>query len=193
MSTETVINKDPSLVQRLTARNKNPFVPLGERYFWDYMGNSYFEHGDAARAIEAMNSHCELGETTIDGIKVYFAFNTEHYTLDGVIDILNRLYQDKIWMEEWSGFNRRHWDRYYPVRNEKRTGNNVYDAWLEIERGLFWTWQKINVTDLKISFRVHVQYLLYNRRQRERKLPIVRQREFDRKIHIPAEWDTSEV
>lgn len=180
------MNRTPNYTQRLSSATRRPFVPLSVRYHFDYMGNSYFEGGETARTIRNMHDNHGMFEFDLHCWRVIVIFNADHYTMEGAEKIIRDMYVGQIWQEERTNFNAE-----YLVANLGRDGRippnadrDTTNAWLEIERGLFWTVEKCNPADLLQNFKHHVQFLDYRRRQKELGLPdILHRDEYNHKVH----------
>lgn len=158
----------PCFVQRMTMTSKNSEVRFSERFEMDYMGNSYFERGDMWRSIRAMNGKCGVGVVMVDGVDVFVAFNTNNYNLAGIQLLLTQMYYGQHRMEESTYFNREY--RLETARIRKTMKNILpildmpeytqrTDSWFDIEHGLFWTMEKINIKDIVRNIRFSVAYM----------------------------------
>jgi hypothetical protein len=137
----------------MSSRSKNNQVKLSERYYVDYMGASQFETGSMGRSIRAMNGNAEIGEFVIDGIKVYACWNKDHYNAAGVQEVLTGLYNGLFWVQERIDFTARHYQQQKALEKNRTALRKEYptNAWFDIEGGLFWTWEKINIKDIPLN------------------------------------------
>lgn len=151
----------PRLVQRMSSKSRNNQVRLGERYDNDYMGATEFEAGLMGQAVRAMHGQTDIGEFMIDGRRIYAAWNSSNFNAAGVEFVLTELYMDRIRTHEPTYFNGQRFvkqltDSKLPKKN--RVGS-YFDAWFDIENGLFWTWEKINIKDIPLNIAKSVAYM----------------------------------
>lgn len=176
-------NKKPRWVQRMTQNHKNSRMPFNDRFALDYMGNSYFEQGKLVETIRTLAAQPELGllEFKIDKVRIYVAFNPSNYTAEAAETIIRAIWNREHWMEEHTGFDEKH----YNMRKSDRW--QEADAWIDIESGLFWTWERINLQDMHRTYQTHVQYLDYQRTRIDAGHERLDPRDFNYKIHLPYE------
>ena len=146
--------KTPRLIQRLIARTKDCTVRFGERYQMDYMGSTEFELGLIAARLRELATRSMMGEVMVNGRFILVLFNPVHYDLQGVECVLNKLYHNEFQLKEPSLFNDDYRKRYKEI-----SPNTRIDAWFDIQHGLFWTWQRINIKDVQRNIRISVEYM----------------------------------
>lgn len=127
-------------VQRLRMRNKDNQVPFEERFEFDFMASPEF-HGEwINQRLRELEVFGEVGEVMVDGVFVLVLYHSNRMTLKDVEVTLNAVYHGDHLTRERTNFNR----DYRRLRKEFRWCN----AWLEIENGLFWTWERVNIRDV---------------------------------------------
>ncbi len=161
----------PRLIQRLSARSKNNQVRLTERYSTDYMGASEFEGSAFAQTLREMQGKIDTAVIEIDGRPIYAAWNRNHYDLAGVTLVLNNLYYGKFRTPEPTYFDWDRWQKYMAMSKQqtKLRAEYMTDAWFDIQNGLFWTWQKINLKDIALNIDKSVEWMNMSREQQRAK------------------------
>lgn len=160
-TTETPKHPRPYLIQRLSSRSKNNQVKFSDRYYFDYMGATEFERGTLPKTIRVMHGQHEYGEFEVDGIRLYAAWNPENYNAAGVRLVLDGLLREQIRTKEYTGFTARKYQEQKALDKNRIQLRQQYpiNAWFEIEGGLFWTWEKINLKDLALNFAKSVEWM----------------------------------
>lgn len=117
--------------------NEDAYRILNQIFTFDYMGAAEFEFGVVPKAIEAIaqgfakeNGVC--GETTIDGVSVYYL--THKLSEKETVIRINELAHNKIRLKEWSAFNDA-----ISIRNGKKSDprdikfTENFIGWLELD------------------------------------------------------------
>ena len=155
----------PRLVQRLRMLSNDNQVKFGDRFAFDYMGASEFEQGLLGQCIRRMNSSCQVGQIMISGRDGLAAWDPDYYNLEGAEFVINRIWDDSLRLKERAEFNQLSYDRWKREVKEMRENplarnlSFMTDSWFEIEYGLFWTWKKCNINDIRLNFRKSVAYM----------------------------------
>lgn len=173
----------PPHIQRLKSRNRDNQVRFMERFEFDYMGNSYFETGEAGKRIRELEELHGFGECVIDGFKINFIYDPRNYNEAGAAETIGQIFNRKQdwWIEEDPYFDtknvsanvkalkdRKGWaamrvGAYHSREPEGLYGvprpARAYDAWLDIRFGLFWTIDhKANIADVIKNFKKSVEH-----------------------------------
>jgi len=145
----------------MSSRSKNNQVRIGERYYMDYMGSTEFESGLMGATIRSMAGNCDIGTFNIDGITIYACWNKDNYDAVGVGYVLNQLYLEQIRLQEPSGFTARKYQEYKALEKQRQRLRAEYlcNAWFDVQHGLFWTWEKINIKDIPLNLTKSVAWM----------------------------------
>lgn len=151
----------PRLIQQMTSRSKNNQVRLSERYHFEYMGASEFEGTVLSQTVRSMNGNCELGTFNIDGIQIYACWDNRVYDAVGVELVLQQIYFQQIRLVEPVKFNARTYQQYKALEKQRQKLRAEYipNAWIDIQNGLFWTWEKINIKDIPLNIAKSVAWM----------------------------------
>lgn len=147
------------LIQRLHMRNKDNQITFGERFGCEYMGSAEFEIGELAKRIREMDAQCHVGEIMVNGIFMLAAWNPERFTQHDVERELNRLYRGEQRTKEWTNFNHEYRKQTRELAKETNPLKRPLprtNAWFDITNGLFWTWERCNISDIRKNFRLSV-------------------------------------
>lgn len=155
------------LIQTLRMQNKDNQIKFSDRFQFDCMGAHEFERGLARERIIEMNESSVLGAVTVDGCEVLICYSPKHFASHREVELyLNDIYHGAIRTHEPSYFNQEYRRETARLRKEHKADNNPLkqrpdrvDCWFDIERGLFWTFEKINIKDLRLNLRKSVQYI----------------------------------
>ena len=131
-------------VQRMRMKNKDNQVQFEHRFESDFMSHPHFHQGRTCARIVELHQSCEVGEVMVDGVLMLTAFNPEKATKHEVEQALNAIYHGDIKTRERTNFNRDY--RRLPL--EQRWTN----SWMEIDTGVFWTWERCNISDIRKNF-----------------------------------------
>jgi hypothetical protein len=141
------------LIQRLYMRNKDNQIPFDERFACEYMGAAEFEQGELAKRIRELDANCLVGEIMVNGMFMLAAWNSERFTQQDVEREINRVYRGEQRTKEWTNFD----DASRKSRKQKEAeGREPTNAWFDITNGLFWTWERCNISDVRKNFRLQV-------------------------------------
>ncbi|QVD49322.1 hypothetical protein LUCX_252 [Xanthomonas phage vB_XciM_LucasX] len=148
--------KRPYLIQRMQARSKNNQVRLGERYSNEYMGASEFERGTMAQTLKSMHGFVDHGQFQVGELTIYAAWDHRNYNSAGVQLVLDGLWNGQFRTKEWLNFSLKKYVEQQRAVKEMRLSPmarsaDYTDAWFDIDHGLFWTWQKINLKDIVLN------------------------------------------
>lgn len=172
------IAPQPGYIQRLKSRSRNPHVEFSERYEFDRSTIPAEMENELTYRIQEFDEVAGLGQTQVDGFTVHFVFNPVLYNEAGAIKTIQGLYGvTKTWkMADDPYFNRETCQHAKRVLRDRAVWNaqfitavphNHIDAWFEIEHGLFWTIDNVNVWDFRENFERTVRAMELRRRKRE--------------------------
>lgn len=151
------------LIQRLRMRNKDNQVPFEHRFEREYMGSKEFERGEMALRIRELNENCHVGEIMVNGVFMLAAWNPDRFAMGEVERELNRVLRGEQRTKEWTNFTDAY--RRETRQLEKETGSKLSqsnplthrtNAWFDITNGVFWTWERCNISDIRKNFRLSV-------------------------------------
>lgn len=131
-------------IHRLHMKNNDNQISFEDRFEFDYMGAREFERDWVSQRISELNTFCDVGEVMVDGVFMLTAYHRHRTSLLEVERTLNRLYHGELQTKERTNFNR----QYRRLERERRWTN----SWFEIETGVFWTWERCNISDIRKNF-----------------------------------------
>jgi hypothetical protein len=151
---QTMLFKKPRLIQRLSSRSRNAQVKFSERYHFDVLEG---DHG--RRVIDAlgkMHKNLETTEISLHGIPIYLAWNVDNYDREGAALVLDQLWNRGLLeerLEQPTYFCYSRYQEQQGLEKQRRQLKQQYaiNAWLDVEHGLFWTWEKIRIEDIAIN------------------------------------------
>lgn len=152
-----MIYKQPHWIQRLSSRSRDNQIRFTERYHADGMGNSYFEQGYMADALRQMDGIVQTAVFQVEGNDIYAAWNPNHYDAEGAEYVISKLWNERFlsgwWVEECTYFRQERLSEQRAFEKQRLKQKKLYaiNAWFDIEHGLFWTWEKINLKDIALN------------------------------------------
>ena len=168
----------PAYIQRLKSRSRNPHIEFKDRYEFDLMGCAQFEQGEWAKRAREFDEVAGLGRTQVGEFTVHFVYNPVNYNEQGAIETIQQIYDRKQpwWIEEDPYFNYETCRHATRVLQDRAVWNaqfitalphNHIDAWFDIQFGLFWTIDNVNVYDFRENFERTVRGIEVRRRKRD--------------------------
>ena len=151
-----MIYKQPHWIQRLSSRSRDNQIRFTERYHADGMGNSHFEQGYMVNALKQMDGNIQTTVFQVEGNDIYAAWNPDHYDAEGTEYVINKLWNERVggwWVEECTYFRQQCLSEQRALEKQRLKQKKLYaiNAWFDIEHGLFWTWEKINLKDIALN------------------------------------------
>lgn len=148
----------PRLIQRMSMESKNADIKFGDRFNNDYMGANEFERGMMRERLVELSKYNAIGQVLVHGIPTFVLFHPDRYDLAGVEYMLNRLYEGAYALDlrepiYFSAEHRKQW------KDMKVSGATYTNAWFDIEHGLFWTMETINIADVRKNIRQSADYI----------------------------------
>lgn len=155
-----MLTKSPTHIWRMSTRSKNEQVKITERFLFEFMEGPLFTGDHRDKVLATMHTTLETGVVTVDGRPIYVAYNRLQYDLAGVEDMLNRLYLNQFGTSAFTRFDWANWSQWLTLekQNTKRRQAYMTDAWLDLDYGLFWTWEKINVKDIIKNIQKSIEF-----------------------------------
>lgn len=155
------------LIQRLQMVSKDNQVRFGERFLGDYMGGSEFERGYMAARLRELHEDIRLAVVKVADRTVYVAYHPKHFANDEEVRLyIEDLYYQRISVKEHTDFKAEYVDETLALQREYKKSENKLkrkpartNAWFDIERGVFWTLEKINLKDIPLNIRKSVEYM----------------------------------
>lgn len=166
----------PYLIQRMTMVSRDCNIRFGKRFLNHYMGAVEFEHSEQAQRIRELHARNSVGCIMIDGCDIFVMYSPDRMTLEQVKKELSDLYWGKTRTKETTNFNRE-----FRLRR-KRSGlpaspHEDTNAWFDIENGVFWTWEKININEVRKNIAASVRYMDDVRKRAEEEARAVEERD----------------
>ena len=151
----------PTKIQRLCSRSRDSQARFIERYMIDGFECA---PGYLSRTLEAMHNNLETAEIDLHGIPIYVAWNPDKYDRDGAALVIDQLWNGGLLESRQESPTYFTFGRYQEQRGmekQRRVARRQYfvNAWIDVEHGLFWTWEKINLKDLASNIAKTVEWL----------------------------------
>jgi hypothetical protein len=108
-----------------------------------------------------MNAGYDSSTLILDGITIYAAWLPHFYSAADVQNMLDRLYHDQGRWVRVPTFCTYHYRKFCELDKQRREARSQYlvNAWFDVESGVFWTWEKINLKDLATNFAKSVAWM----------------------------------
>ena len=152
-------------VQNLRSRSSNEEVRFSERYEIEYMGSTEFECGYLSQRLRDLAEFGTPGEIMVDGVFMLVLFDSRHFNKQGAEYAIGRVYDGTCRTQDFTGFDQRN-RREASSKRKQRDGfarlkgkDLERNAWIDIDHGLFWTWQRINIRGVLRNIRKSVEYM----------------------------------
>ena len=155
------------MVVRMHMANKDNQVRFSQRFHSEYMGRSEFEGVDFSKRLREMHQEMRVGCVSVDGCDTYIAYSPKYFANHEEVEAyLSDIYHERLRAFEFTRFNREYRretielkKEYGKKENKLKTMPTRTNAWFDIEVGLFWTMEKININDLRLNIRKSVEYM----------------------------------
>lgn len=148
-------------IWRASARTRDNQCPLTYRYLFEHMGQPQFEGAAFENVMRYMDGNVSTGTVDIDGRPVYVVYRSDLGELSVVQNELDRLYRKQTPTSADIRFDWERWRHYLTFDNQNVKLRKAFltDAWLDIDYGVFWTWQRVHVQDIVTNIRKTVEFM----------------------------------
>lgn len=146
----------------LSSRNRNPQVRFSERYHLglgaDVTESDYWQLGNAIRAMNGGYDSCKFD---LDGTDISAAWLPQFHNETDIQYRLYRLYNLISHSVGVPTFRPHHYRKQRDLEKQRREARSQYlvNAWFDVEYGVFWTWENINLKDLATNFAKSVAWM----------------------------------